>query len=158
MISAQDIIDSINDIIVELYPTCTVYIQKVPKDFDRPSFFIQLVTGASTDANVSLTDENVIIEVVYFAPVDDFNIEDEINELAVSSTLRNTFKKGYLKVQDRALKITKLSSTPRDSEVYMSLQFEYLDSRYDDNDPDNPTNIENNTPLMNNIILKQGVD
>jgi hypothetical protein len=154
LITIQNIIDSINSILVEQYPTCTVYIQKVPEGFKRPSFFIQLITGDSKDCTATLTNENLIFQIVYFAPISDYYIEDELNQISIADIIKKVFKKGYVKVEDRAIKITNFQSTARDEEIYTTLELEYIDDRFDDNDPNNPVNIDNTAPKMNNIIFK----
>jgi hypothetical protein len=158
LITTQKIIDTVNQLLVNQYPTFTVYIQKVPEGFERPSFFIQQVTEDSSDFSVSLTNENLILQLVYFAPVSDYYIEDELNQLTVHGMLKIIFNKGFINVEDRAIKIKNNQGFTRDNEAYRTLEFDYIEGRPTDSDITGipPASV----PNMDNIVLNlnQGVD
>jgi hypothetical protein len=129
MITIQNIIDEINGLILSKFPASTFYIQNIPEGFERPSFFIELISSGSEDNNISITEEEMSIQIVYFAPVDDYYIADSKNQYLVSDTVKNIFRKGYINVGDRAVKITKTTGGPRDNEVYISINLQYFEDR-----------------------------
>ena len=46
-----DILDAINRLLVEQWPTRTVYVDVCPVDFERPSFWLAVEKDDQTDAN-----------------------------------------------------------------------------------------------------------
>jgi hypothetical protein len=170
MINALKIIDEVNRLIVEKYPDCTVYINNMPEGFERPSFFIDLIFDSSSSNNRALTDERVSLQLVYFSPVNGHFLSDATSKLAVHSELKNMFQAGFIKVDDRAIKITSYQSVPRDNEVYGTLDLEYVDDRagYIDLDVQYNTDVTDESKVsvpgypdikyMKNVIIKQGVD
>lgn len=147
MITIQKVIDSINDILYALYPTYMCYIQDIPKDFERPSFFIQFVTDGSTDMSRAVTEEEITIEVVYFAPVNDFQIAEKTDALSMYQRVKDIFRKGFIPVEDRAVKVSGLNGETRGNEIYLVIDFTYFEDR--------PQEAEN-YQTMQDLQIRQG--
>ena len=72
MIKPVDIMTAINKKIAETFPYA-VYIQRCPKDFVRPSFWIEYVTTSRRDVNRSTVAKTVFFTITCFAPLDKHN-------------------------------------------------------------------------------------
>jgi hypothetical protein len=129
VITVQKIIDEVNSLILEKYPENTFYIQDIPEGFERPSFFIEMVNNPSSDANKFTTEEEVSLQITYFAAVDDYYSSDMINKLAVCETVKTIFKKGFIVIGDQTIMITSLNSEPRGNEIFISTTLQYFEDR-----------------------------
>jgi hypothetical protein len=145
MITISKIIDRVNELILQKYPSHTFYIEDIPEGFERPSFFIEQVVGGTSDVNKTIVGEDVSIQIVYFAPVDDYYLTDAPTRLQVSENIKDIFRKGYIAVEDRAIKVTELTGGSRNNEVYLSVSFGYQETR-----PADPENYD----LMGEINFK----
>lgn len=134
MITVLKVINAVNKLLFGHYPECDFHIQNIPEGFKRPAFFIDLVTDSSKDNNTILTDEKISLQVVYFAPVDGHQIRQKENQLEAYSNMKALFKKGYIQVEDRALRITNLEGGPRDNEVYLTIDVAFADDRPQDSE------------------------
>lgn len=144
IINSIKIIDEINRLLVEKYPGCTVYIDICPKNFERPSFLIELITTRQGPVNKRTIQETVYYSITCFEKTDDYSNSSTIDLLTVQQNVLNIFRAGYIKVDDRAIEV-KASSGGRDfNQAYIDLQFEYYDNRSDD---------EDTTPKMKEVIM-----
>jgi hypothetical protein len=109
----------------------TVYIQNVGKDFERPSFLISHINGSTNDLNRNVLDNNIFIQIVYYAPWDEYDNVDAENQYNMHDTLKEIFKKGYFKMGDRAVKIIQLTGGPRDAEIYLTLNLTITEEKQD---------------------------
>lgn len=131
----NDIINAINVVIVSKFPTVPVYVSNQGEGFKRPSFFITYVQGTTEDLNRWIYNNNLLIQIIYFAPLDDYKNVDAINQYDTSDTLKKAFAQGFVQVGDRAAKIKKITGGPRDSEVYLTLDIDLTDERIDTSTP-----------------------
>ena len=100
----------------------TIHYNNLGEGFERPSFFISQINATTEDLNREVINNNIFIQIVYFAPfIDDYKNVDGLNQYAMYDTLKTIFKKGYFYVGDRATKITQLTGGPRDAEIYLTL-------------------------------------
>lgn len=129
MITIMKIINAVNKMLYQAYPDSDFHIQEIPEGFKRPSFFIDLISDSSKDNNILLTDDKVNIQVVYFAPENEHKIRLKENQLEVYSNIKSLFKKGFVQVEDRAVKIENLEGAPRDNEVYLTIDFSFTEEK-----------------------------
>lgn len=132
MIDFIKIQDEVNRLLVERYPDFAVYINKVPKGFERPSFLIEFISNAPVEANNDIIKEISYFTVTYFGEVNDYYNTDK---LVIQDVLVNTlkiFRKGYIEVEDRAIKVKASNGGSNDDEVYIDLQFEYFEDRLEE--------------------------
>ena len=117
----MDIITAISTLIAQ-ESDATVYLNNQGEGFERPSFFISQINSATKDLNKFVMDNNIFIQIVYYAPyVDDYENVDAVDQYNMSDTIKGIFKVGYFIVGDRAVKVTQMTGGPRDKEVYITL-------------------------------------
>jgi hypothetical protein len=159
MITNQKIIDEVNRLLVEIYPNYTVYINQVKDGFERPSFFIEFIIDNSSEINKNTTDESLFLQLTYFAKEDKFGLVDSIEQQEVLIKLKNLFKKGYITVEDRAIRVN-ASGITVDGEIGLNLKFSYFEDRPStdyDCGPGSGTggNSSGQYSLMKEIIIKE---
>ena len=129
MIDFIKIQDEINRLLVEKYPNFTVYINKIPQDFERPSFAIEFIRNSPEEVNKGIIKEIDYFTITYFAEVDDYYNTDKFNLQNVLVNIQKIFRKGYIKIEDRAIKVKTSNGGSNDDEIYLDLQFEYYEDR-----------------------------
>lgn len=143
MLDSIKIMDAINGLLVEKYPNHTVYIDPCPKQFERPSFLIEIITVDQEAVNRRTIQETVYITITCFDETDDYKHSDTTNLLTVQQGVLDIFRSGYILVDGRAVKV-KASSGGRDfDKAFVDVQVEYFEDRSDTADT---------TPLINEVI------
>lgn len=88
------LLDSICKILADNYEGMPVYVEQVPADFVRPSFFVELVTDPKAIKNYHIYQNNPTFQIVYFGERDIANqvlaeplyrVEDKLEELFLFS-------------------------------------------------------------------------
>lgn len=131
MIKTTDLYNSINRVIVELYPSVIVYTpERIPKDFNRPSFLIEHIKNSRVDINRTTVQKTDYFTITAYENVDKYNRADVLKLINIQDTLLNEFGVGYVTVDDRAIKVKSSSGGTDTDAVYIDLQFEYFDDRY----------------------------
>ena len=103
-IKLEDVLDALEREISALWPTCEIYRNVMPKNFARPSFYVELVEftmkpEAGTPCSVS---RNGKFRIVAFETVDEYH-NSQVSELDTKlDRLAGIFAPGYLPVCDRA--------------------------------------------------------
>lgn len=132
MIKTTDLYNSINKVIVKLYPSVTVYTpERIPKDFTRPSFLIEHIKNSRVDINRTTVQKTDYFTITAYEKVDKYNRSDVLKLIDIQDTLLNGFGSGYVTVEDRAIKLKSSSGGTDTDAVYIDLQFEYFDNRYE---------------------------
>lgn len=131
----NEVIDSVNAVIVENFPDIEVNVTNQGEGFKRPSFFITSIQNTTEDMNRWIYNNNMLIQIVYFSPLDDYQNVDSINQNDTSDKLKKAFAQGFIKVGDRAAKIKNITGGPRDGEVYLTLDIDLTDERIDTSAP-----------------------
>jgi hypothetical protein len=117
----MEIITAISTLIAQKNDSI-VYLNNLGEGFERPSFFISPINTGTTDLNKFTLDNNIFIQIVYYAPyIDDYKNVDATDQYNVSDMLKEIFKIGYFMVGDRAVKVPKITGGPRNAEVYITL-------------------------------------
>lgn len=142
MITTNQIIEAINRLLIQKYPEQTVYVNRCPKKFDRPSFLIEAVKVGGDSANRKTVKQNVYFTITCFEPVDDYENSDDGVLLDVQDNVMNLFCVGYVKIGDRALPVLSSTGGADFDRSYVDLQLEYYDDRSDESDT---------APLMGDI-------
>ena len=120
-----DVLQSICDHVKSQFPTNSIYIMQVPQGFKRPSFYVNLVGFSDMDLCKDGLRRQAVFEVVHFAQQDAKGVVNPVIQLAAYEQLMQVFQKQSLPVKDRFLKITRVDGSTRDSEVYLTISFEY---------------------------------
>lgn len=140
--------DEINKILVKRYPTLTVYIDKIPKDFERPSFLIEYVTSSQDSISKDTLKEQLFYTITYFSNVDEYYNVDKMDLHSVLVEVLKVFRIGYIRVEDRAVNIRASSGGSNENEIYIDLQLEYFDDRLEESEEYNKVGeIENSLNL-----------
>lgn len=132
MIKTTDLYNSINAVLVVLYPSRIVYTpERQPKDFKRPSFLIEHIKSSRIDINRTTVQKTDYFTITAFESVDKYNRADVLKLIDIQDTLLNGFGVGYVTVGDRAIKVKSSSGGTDTDAVYIDLQFEYFDDRFE---------------------------
>lgn len=149
MVKINDIFDSINKLIISPFPTDTVYIQRCPKDFDKPSFLLEYIKTSKRDINRSTIEKTAYFTITRFVENDEYYRSNPLLLAEHQETIVDLFNIGYITVGDRAIKVKSSSGGIDTDRAYIDLQFEYFDNR---------TDVEDTTPLMTSVTtnLQEG--
>lgn len=152
MIKTTDLYNSINTVLVVLYPSRIVYTpERIPKDFKRPSFLIEHIKSSRMDINRATIQKTDYFTITAFESVDKYNRSDVLKLIDTQDTLLNGFGVGYVTVGNRAIKVKSSSGGTDTDAVYIDLQFEYFDDRYE------PTKAETEELIQSVITTIKGV-
>lgn len=143
---------TINDIVVEInrrlmsaYSTQTVYTNRCPEKFDRPSFLIEAIRINNDSANRKTVKTVAYFTITCIEPVDEYWNSDSAALLDVQEKVLQLFRAGYLKVGDRALKVSASTGGADFDRSYVDLQLEFYDDRGGEEEIAPPAeNIETN--------------
>lgn len=86
-----------------LYPGEPVYLNDVPKNFERPSFFIAQRKRETKPLNFALNEVRLTMVVACFVPVDSYNDVDREELTNRTDAVARLFGGGALEVSDRHL-------------------------------------------------------
>lgn len=125
----NEIINSINGVLVEKFPNTKVYMSKLEKDFIRPSFFIRYITSRQENLNRNSYLNIITMKIIYFPPLDEFMNADLVAQNEALDTMREIFSNGYIKVLDRAAKIRRLRGRAKNTEIHLKLKLEFTEDR-----------------------------
>lgn len=67
------LLNSVCKVIADAYPNIPIYIQEVPQDFERPSFFVTKVTDPKEIKNRNIYGKKPNFQIVYFGKRDEAN-------------------------------------------------------------------------------------
>ena len=106
-----------------------VYVDRLPKDFARPSFAVELQKAESVDLNLSLVQRTATVLVTGFVPVDPYYDSSREALNSRQDTVMDLFACGRLPVGDRYPTVTadKGKGSPDFFEVQVTIS--WIDSR-----------------------------
>lgn len=128
-----DILNAICETIAKEFKHNPIYIDSLPKDFKRPSFYIELVNSRDEDLNSTAQLREMSFQIMYFGERDDFDNVSTIELYSVWSILERIFYRA-LKVDEEDYK--KIDSTDfviKDDILIMTLRLEFGYSIKDNN-------------------------
>ena len=136
MIKRTDILTAINRLLVEKYPNTPIYIQSCPKDFLRPSIMLETVRISPRDVTHSSVEKTVYITITCFTEEDKYSRLNQEELANMQDSIIEFFSRGYVVVNDRAIKVQSSTGGMNEDEAYIDLQFEFFDNRTDDEEQD----------------------
>lgn len=86
-----------------LYPNEPIYLNDVPKNFERPSFFVAQRKRETKALNFALTEVRLTMVVACFVPVDSYNDVDREELTNRTDAVALLFGGGVLEAGDRHL-------------------------------------------------------
>lgn len=122
----MDIINATCTILANKFLNLPIYITN-SQEFKRPSFYVYTNSDNRTPANKILYNRVLTINIMYFAPKDDYDNPDIENGFEILNQLNNLFPNGKLPVGDRFYTITKTSGGNYLDEILYSVTIEYFD-------------------------------
>ncbi|MBE6089301.1 MAG: hypothetical protein E7206_14955 [Clostridium beijerinckii] len=125
----NELINSINEMLVEKFPNTKIYTSKLEKEIVRPSFFIRYVTSRQAGLNRNSYMNIITMKIIYFGPLDELMNVDLIAQNEVWDTMREIFSDGYIKVLGRTAKIRKLRGRAKMSEIHLKLKIDLAQDR-----------------------------
>ncbi|QEY35929.1 hypothetical protein FL966_05875 [Caproiciproducens galactitolivorans] len=126
--------ESVNDLLVDQLNAECVYLNRTPKDFERPSYLIEAISNELGSVNCRTVKQTVYLTITCFAVVDAFGNSDDGVLVNLQDGVLNLFRKGYLKVADRALEVQASTGGADFDRSYVDLQLEFYDDRSDETD------------------------
>lgn len=146
MITANSIVDEINRLMIEVFPTAQAHINACPAGFERPAYLIRCASFDRTDANRWTVAVSAVFEIVYLPPLDNkTQICDGAVLLAAQDSILGIFAAGVIKVGDRCLTIKSTPGKPQVDGTIITIRTDYYDDR--------PAAADN-TPKMGTVETK----
>jgi hypothetical protein len=150
-----DVINAMRALIAQSFPNIPIYISNQGEGFQRPSFFISYINSSTKNLSKLVFNNTVTIQIVYFAPLDDYKNVQMANQWQTWDTLKEIFNVGFFNVTNtgsstlcNVAKIINITGAPRNAEIYLNVNLQITEQRTDfDND------MSSNTQLMENIKL-----
>lgn len=130
----QEIIDGVCNLVLSKYPGYSIYLEEWQEGFNRPSFYIPFIQETQTDKNKGFYARNIMIQVIFYAPLNSNNNPDKTVQYDVYETLRELFSCGYFQVGTRKIKIRQLTGGPKGKEIYLGLNLDITGKRQDSSD------------------------
>lgn len=130
----EEIVTAVNRLIVEEWPERPVYRDYMQKDFERPSFFLEVKKSSIEPLNAHLLHENHVIAAAIFESVDESGAADNTCLLETRERLQRLFSSGKLKVGDRHLNISVSAPTLDIDSALIDLTVDYYRPRGGDQD------------------------
>lgn len=134
MIKQTDILTAINKLLVKYYPGNTVNIQPEPKDYQRPSFYIDMVRVSQVDKCKASIEKTVYVTITYFSEIDKYYRSDPEDLANTQDAVMQIFNCGFVTIGDRAIKVISSAGGLDLDRAYIDLQFEFIDNRTDEID------------------------
>lgn len=139
----------------EAFQGTEVYVDRLPKDFQRPSFTLELKENDLSDVNQFLVKRTAVVLITIFEEVDAFYDSSREKLNARQNQILALFSKP-LQAAGRTLlpSAQKGEGTPDCNEA--AVRFEWVDGRPGFVDEDTAAESESGVPLMRNYTMSVG--
>jgi len=144
-----DITNGIRALIASNFPNIPIYISNQGEGFSRPSFYVSYVNSSTKNMSKLVFNNLVTIQIVYFAPVDNYKNVDVDNQWETWDTLKSIFGNGFFNAGTGIAKIINVTGAPRGNEIYLNVNLQITEQR-----PDFNNDMSTGIPLMENIQVK----
>lgn len=135
MIAPEQIEIEVNRLLaVNFTQVQTIYRNRYPRKFDRPSFLIETVKFDIDAANRKTVRCVDYLTITCFVEVDEYGNAADGALIAVQSAVMQLFRPGFVRVGDRALKVKASTGGADFDQSYVDLQLEFNDDRTDEQD------------------------
>jgi hypothetical protein len=129
MISIGEIRDAINKLLIDKLGAKTVYIDRCPVDFRRPSYWLEAVRREVSDANFCTVKVKQFFSITCFVSKDEYGNSKSMALTDAQNAVADLFACGYMRVGDRAIQAKATTSGYENDRSFVNLEFEYLDDR-----------------------------
>lgn len=149
MITPEQIEIEVNRLLAEGLPAVeTIYRNRYPRDFDRPSFLIETLKFDIDAANRKTIHCVDYLTITCFAEIDDHGNAPDGALLALQVEILQLFRSGFVRVGDRALKVKASTGGADFDRSYVDLQIEFYDDREEE---------QGGAPLMKDFDVEMEV-
>ena len=161
-LSSADLMEAVEKELNRLYPGEPVYWDYLPKDFKRPCFALECPRTAGKDMNAVLVQREVDILVTCMAKTDAYGDSSRKELTRRQSTVMDLFAQGFLRVKDRAVKVSGEKGAQDPALATVTGLFSWVDGRpgyvdpevpYDPTDPNAPAGEK--IPRMENFEINK---
>lgn len=121
MVKLSDILTAIMAPIAAKFPDRYIYIGQMPDQFERPSFFLQLVTTNRIRQNIGTDETEIYLTLTIHEELDVSRNGDQNIALNDQDAVMDLFRLGILKVSDRALPIAVSNGGQNKGESYVEM-------------------------------------
>lgn len=127
-----------------------IYLQDIGEGFKRPSFFIYHVSTKQVDINRRNFNNNILIKIVYFAPLSKYQLPIRLDQLNTIEKLKRIFSNMRIKVGNDWIRISDMVvNYTEDKDIFLQLTLDKEESRED------TFNNENDFETMKNIYIRE---
>ena len=146
----QMLMDAVKARIQKRWPMEKVYTNYLPKDFNRPSFALELQKEETADINIALVQRTATMLLTGYVETDAYgdSARERLNQRMEAAC--GLFAQGYLRVDDRAIRVRTVRGTGAPDFMEVTLIFTWMDARPVFTDPDDPSV---DVPLMEHYEL-----
>ena len=151
MIRTIEIMDVIKTLAAKRIPALKrICFETTPGDLERPSLLIEFQESHIKDANADLVEKTEHFILTLAGVTDDYSNTGAAGLLALQAEIIEIFKLGYLKVGDRALKVSANSAGRYMDKALVEVQFTFLDKR---SALDERNGNEEDLPMMDEVFI-----
>lgn len=129
MLSFLAITEAVKGLVEERYPENTVYMERVPVDFARPSFLVELGPVEMLDASCGCLEVKATVVVTAFVEADDYYNSHVPDLMTRMGAVQELFAVDGLQVEDRFLHVTANKGNCQFDYAETSITFQYQDDR-----------------------------
>lgn len=129
MINTTDILNAINRELVKKF-NYTVYIDTMPENFERPSFFIGLTKESTIDKNINTVEKTKQFKIVCYEEKDENYNSNTLSIFKMMEDVCELFSSEKLSVDDRMLNISMDVNTDQSMDIiYIDVIVKFFDDR-----------------------------
>lgn len=121
MITLTDILNKISAVIAEVFPERYVHINQMPDQYERPAFYLDLVTTRRTRNNVGVDETEIYLTLTITEKLTVERKGDQLAALQDMETVLGLFRMEKLPVGDRVLPVKASSGGQSEGEAYVEL-------------------------------------
>jgi len=129
MIATGDIRDVVNKLLVDELHAQTVYINRCPKNFKRPSYWLETIRREILDVNYCTIKVVQYFSITCFISQDGYGNSDSQELTDRQDAVAELFQSGFVQVGNRSIRVKATTAGYENDRSYVDLQFEYFDDR-----------------------------
>lgn len=124
-------LDAIRATLTKTFDTGPIYVNNVPEEFKRPSFFVQMASSSEDNLTFTKYQSRTVWQIVYFPKWDEAGNRDNFELLVAADKIRDAFMASpSLTAPDGTVyHVIDVEGGPRDQEVFMRVTLETQSER-----------------------------
>lgn len=121
MVKLSDVLNAAAALVAKAFPDRYVYIGQEPDQFERPSFFLELVTTNRIRQNIGTDETEIYLTLTIHEKLDTSRNGNQVSALEDMETVLGLFRMGILRAGGRALPVAASSGGQSKGEAYLDL-------------------------------------